>query len=113
MDLANLLLIPLIAAVLILALEKCLRRNHSSYPQARPYSGGGDLSSHAWCRFHVRYYPMALLLIAFEMEMMFMYPWAVVYVAEGIKALMEMGMFLTILALGIVYAWREGVFRWQ
>ncbi|PJK29240.1 NADH-quinone oxidoreductase subunit A, partial [Minwuia thermotolerans] len=57
--------------------------------------------------------PMTLLFIAFEMEMMFMYPWAVVYVEEGVKALAEMGMFLAILSLGILYGWREGVFRWQ
>lgn len=83
------------------------------YPQRAPFLGGGAPDTHAWSRFHVRYYPMTLLLIAFEMEMMFMYPWAVVYVAEGIKALAEMGMFLAILSVGIVYAWRERVFQWQ
>ena len=56
---------------------------------------------------------MTLLFIAFEMEMMFMYPWAVVFVEEGGKAMMEMGMFLAILSVGIVYGWREGIFRWQ
>ena len=82
-------------------------------PQQVPFLGGGTPDTHAWTRYHVRYYPMTLLFIAFEMEMMFMYPWAVVYVREGIKALAEMGMFLAILSVGIVYAWREGVFRWQ
>lgn len=61
----------------------------------------------------MRYYVMALLFIAFEMEMMFMYPWAVVYAQEGTIALVEMGMFLAILSLGVLYAWREGAFRWQ
>lgn len=84
-----------------------------SNPQAAPFLGGGNMETHAWQRFHVRYYSMVLLFIAFEMEMMFMYPWAVVFVEEGAKALMEMGMFLAILSVGIVYAWREGVFRWQ
>jgi len=84
-----------------------------SWPQRAPFLGGGIPDTHAWSRFHVRYYPMTLLLIAFEMEMMFMYPWAVVYVAEGVKALVEMGMFLAILSIGIVYGWREGVFKWQ
>ncbi|MBB3231401.1 NADH-quinone oxidoreductase subunit A [Halomonas stenophila] len=84
-----------------------------TYPQRAPFLGGGLPDTHAWSRFHVRYYPMALLLIAFEMEMMFMYPWAVVYVAQGMKAVMEMGMFLAILSVGILYGWREGVFRWQ
>jgi len=84
-----------------------------SNPQATPFLGGGSMPTHAWQRFHARYYSMALLFIAFEMEMMFMYPWAVVFVEEGVKALAEMGMFLAILSVGIVYAWREGVFRWQ
>ena len=78
-----------------------------------PFTGGVDPPTHAWSRVHVRYYPMTLLLIAFEMEMMFMYPWAVVYVQEGTKALVEMGMFLGILSVGILYAWREGALRWQ
>lgn len=84
-----------------------------SCPQQVPFLGGGDAKTHAWQRYHLRYYPMLLLFIAFEMEMMFMYPWAVVFVAEGGKALAEMGMFLVILAVGIVYGWREGIFRWQ
>jgi NADH-quinone oxidoreductase subunit A len=82
-------------------------------PQKVPFLGGSEPGTHAWQRFHVRYYPMTLLFIAFEMEMMFMYPWAVVYVEIGAKALAEMGMFLGILSLGIFYGWREGIFRWQ
>lgn len=82
-------------------------------PQKTPFLGGSEPVTHAWSRYHVRYYSMTLLFIAFEMEMMFMYPWAVVYVAEGVKALVEMGMFLAILSVGILYGWREGIFRWQ
>jgi len=82
-------------------------------PQRVPILGGGEPATHAWSRFHVRYYPMTLVFVAFEMEMMFMYPWAVVYVEEGVKALVEMGMFLTILGVGIVYAYKERVFSWQ
>ena len=74
---------------------------------------GSEPATHAWQRFHLRYYPMTLLFIAFEMEMMFMYPWAVVYAEIGAKALAEMGMFLLILSIGIFYGWREGIFRWQ
>lgn len=82
-------------------------------PRKTPFLGGPAPQTHAWQRYHVRYYSMTLLFIAFEMEMMFMYPWAVVYAAEGMKAMMEMGMFLAILSIGILYGWREGVFRWQ
>lgn len=85
----------------------------AAWSSTLPFAGGRVAETHAWSRFHVRYYPMTLLFIAFEMEMMFMYPWAVVYVQEGVKALVEMGMFLGILSLGILYAWREGALRWQ
>ncbi|CAN5922571.1 NAD(P)H-quinone oxidoreductase subunit 3 [soil metagenome] len=105
------------AATLAIALCVVVVRRTSPYrssaPQRVPVLGGWEPETHAWSRFHVRYYPMTLLFIAFEMEMMFMYPWAVVFVEEGITALTEMGMFLAILSVGIVYAWREGAFRWQ
>src|SRR3546814_6177756 len=62
----------------------------SSESQKMPYLGGGAPRAHAWQRYHVRYYSMTLLFIAFEMEMMFMYPWAVVFLQEGMKAMIEM-----------------------
>ena len=109
-----------LAWVFLLALAVGLALSHvrvadtlPTEPQKVPFLGGGSPATHAWQRYHVRYYSMTLLFIAFEMEMIFMYPWAVVYVAEGMKAMMEMGMFLAILSIGIVYGWREGVFRWQ
>ena len=77
-----------------------------------PFLGGRTPEVHAWNRYHARYYPMALLFLAFDMEMVFMYPWAVVFVAEGIVALVEMGMFITILLLGVLYAWRERALEW-
>jgi NADH:ubiquinone oxidoreductase subunit 3 (subunit A) len=67
----------------------------------------------SWPRYHVRYYTFALLFIAFDMEMAYMYPWAVVFKSLGWFAFVEIGFFLTILGLGIVYAWREGALEWQ
>jgi NADH-quinone oxidoreductase subunit A len=114
MQLFVLLLIAGITAVIGLLIQDTPAKNDAlSWPQRKPFLGGGEPEAHAWNRFHIRYYPMTLLLIAFEMEMMFMYPWAVVYVAEGLKALTEMGMFLAILSVGIIYGWREGAFKWQ
>jgi NADH-quinone oxidoreductase subunit A len=100
-----------IAAAVALSISS--RSTTVSEPQKTPFLGGSAPRTHAWQRFHVRYYPMTLVFVAFEMEMMFMYPWAVVYVQSGMKALVEMGMFLAILSIGILYAWREGAFRWQ
>jgi NADH-quinone oxidoreductase subunit A len=67
----------------------------------------------AWPRFHVRFYVVALLFIAFDMEMAYMYPWAVVFRDMGLVAYAEIGFFLTVLGLGILYAWREGALDWS
>jgi NADH-quinone oxidoreductase subunit A len=69
--------------------------------------------SPSWPRFHVRFYTFALLFIAFDMEMAYMYPWAVVFRSMGWIAFAEIGFFLTVLGLGIVYAWREGALEWS
>ncbi|MGI9118752.1 MAG: NADH-quinone oxidoreductase subunit A [Acidimicrobiales bacterium] len=83
-----------------------------SAPERVPFQGGSAPEVHAWSRYHIRYYSMALLFLAFDMEMVFMYPWAVVFVEEGVVALVEMMMFILILVLGILYAWREGALEW-
>jgi len=74
--------------------------------------GDGD-EQPAWPRFHVRFYLFALLFIAFDMEMAYMYPWAAVFRDLGWFAFAEIGFFLTVLGLGIVYAWREGALEWS
>ena len=81
-------------------------------PERVPFLGGSAPEVHAWSRFHARYYVMALLFLAFDMEMVFMYPWAVVFLREGGVALAEMAMFITILLVGVLYAWRERALRW-
>ncbi len=86
------------------------RGRHAS--EVVPFSGGHPPSVHAWSRYHARYYVMALVFVAFDMEMVYMYPWAVVFLREGAIAMAEMGMFIVILLLGILYAWRERGFEW-
>lgn len=81
-------------------------------PERVPFQGGYPPSTHAWSRYHVRYYAMALLFLAFDMEMVFMYPWAVVFLREGLVAFVEMLMFIVILVLGVLYAWRERALEW-
>ncbi len=75
---------------------------------------GGELSPDpVWVRYHVRYYGYALLFLAFDMEMAFMYPWAVVYKELGLVALLDMGVFLMVLFLGLLYGWSQGALRRQ
>lgn len=89
-----------------------LATGEATAPERVPFHGGSAPGVHAWSRFHARYYAMALLFLAFDMEMVFMYPWAVVFRREGIVALVEMLMFIAILVLGILYAWRERALEW-
>ena len=88
------------------------RGQRQAIPERTPFTGGGEPRVHAWNRYHVRYYPMALVFLAFDMEMVFMYPWAVVFRSEGLIAMVEMAMFIVILLLGVLYAWRERAFEW-
>lgn len=67
----------------------------------------------AWARYHVHYYALALLFLAFDMEMAYMYPWAVVFKEIGLMALLDMGVFLMILFLGLIYTWNQGGLKRQ
>jgi len=82
-------------------------------PERVPFAGGFPPDVHAWNRFHARYYVMALLFLTFDMEMVYMFPWAVVFRAEGAIAIGEIFVFISILALGILYAWRERSLGWS
>lgn len=100
------------AVVLGLWLADQRRGARQTAPERVPFAGGSQPRVHAWSRYHARYYPMALVFLAFDMEMVFMYPWAVVFVREGVVAMAEMGMFIGILMLGVLYAWRERALEW-
>lgn len=78
-----------------------------------PATAGKLSREPAWARYHVRYYGYALLFLAFDMEMAYMYPWAVVFREKGIIALLDMGVFLAILFLGLLYGWSQGALRRQ
>ena len=76
------------------------------------FLSGAAQTQHAMSRFHVRWYAITMIFLAFDMEMVFMYPWALVVSRIGTTAVIEMFVFLTILMAGVVYAWREGALRW-
>lgn len=78
-----------------------------------PASAGVLSRDPVWGRYHARYYGYALLFLAFDMEMAYMYPWAVVYKEIGLVALIDMGIFLAILFLGLLYGWSQGALRRQ
>ena len=77
-----------------------------------PFQSGWQPEEHALSRYHVRWYLATLLFLAFDVEMLFMYPWAVVVAELGATAIIEMFLFLGALFVGVVWAWREGALRW-
>lgn len=77
-----------------------------------PFGSGWPPQEHALSRYHARWYVATLVFLAFDVEMLFMYPWAVVVVRDGAGAITEMFLFLAALLLAVVWAWREGALRW-
>lgn len=79
---------------------------------SRPFQSGWLPEQHALSRFHARWYLASIVFLAFDVEMLFMYPWATVVADVGISAVIEMFLFLGALLIAVVWAWREGVFEW-
>jgi NADH-quinone oxidoreductase subunit A len=76
------------------------------------YECGLQTIGETWVRFRVQYYIYALIFVIFDVETVFLYPWAVAYNQLDLFALVEMFIFLMILIGGLVYAWRKGVLEW-
>ena len=76
------------------------------------FLSGWRPAEHALSRFEARYYPMTLLFLAFDVEMLYMYPWATVVASIGTSAIVEMFVLLGVLMTGVLWAWREGALRW-
>lgn len=78
-----------------------------------PYECGEIVQGNSRVQFNVRYYLFALIFVIFDVEILFVVPWAVVFRQLGVMAYFEMVIFIAILALGLVYAWKKGALEWQ
>jgi NADH-quinone oxidoreductase subunit A len=78
-----------------------------------PYECGVTPVGTARDRFHTRFYMVAMLFIVFDIETVFLYPWAVVYGQLGLFGLIEMAIFVVILLAGLVYVWGKGALEWD
>lgn len=78
-----------------------------------PYESGSPLFSDARIQFPMRYYVIAMLFVIFDIEIIFLFPWAVVYKKLGLLGLLEMGLFILILVVGYWYAWKKGALEWD
>ncbi len=78
-----------------------------------PYESGIPPLMSARRRFHIRYHVIAMIFLVFDLEIAFVYPWAVVYRTLGWLGFWEMMVFLGILVIGLLYAWKRGALRWE
>lgn len=103
--------------VAALTAGKWLRPNKPSSRKAITYESGVDPTGEGWVQFHVRYYLFALLFVIFDVETIFLYPWAVAYdhlrATLGVWVLYEMLVFIGLLVLGLAYAWKKKVLKWE
>ncbi len=109
-------LVSLLGVVLVLVVTvygaSAVLRSARAPAAVLPYESGLLPTQHAVSRYHARWYAVTILFLAFDMEMIFMYPWAVVVADMGRGAVIEMFGFLAVLLVGVVYVWREGALRW-
>ncbi len=78
-----------------------------------PYECGFEAFEDARMKFDVRYYLIAILFIVFDLEIAFVFPWAVIFRSLGVFGLVEMGIFLGLLVLGFAYVWKKGALEWE
>jgi len=98
------------------AANKLLRPAHPAEPAGKriSYESGIDPVGGDWAQAQIRYYVYAYLYVLFAVEAVFLFPWAVVFdrAGFGLVTVVEMGIFVAVLALGIAYAWRKKILTW-
>ena len=99
--------------IALIVIGNLLGPKRPSAEKLSPYECGFAAFEDARMQFDVRYYLIAILFIAFDLEIAFVFPWAVIFRSLGFIGLVEMGIFLALLVLGFVYAWKKGALEWE
>jgi NADH-quinone oxidoreductase subunit A len=113
------LLVALLLAIVMLTLAGLLGPRRYSAVKAAPFECGSDPIGSARERFGVKFYVVAILFVVFDIEAIFLYPWAVLllpsegYAGLGWPGFATMGIFVATLAAGLVYVWKKGALDWS
>jgi len=100
-------------AALMVVLGSTLGKKNPTSAKLAPFECGKDPFSPPKGKFAIKFYLIGILFILFDVELVFLYPWAVVYRSLGFVGLAEIGVFMGILMAGFVYAWDNGALDWQ
>jgi NADH-quinone oxidoreductase subunit A len=106
------LVVAIVFPLLMLAVAYVIRPDRPLPSKLTPYECGIETTSDARGRQSVQYYIIAVLFVVFDVETVFLFPWAVRYKVLGLFGLVEMGIFLLILVAAYVYAWKKGALQW-
>jgi NADH-quinone oxidoreductase subunit A len=107
------LLVAGAVSVVLLFLGFTFGRGRKDAQKLAPYECGFDPFEDTRMRFDVRYYLVAILFIIFDLEIAFLFPWAVSLDRIGVFGLVAMGIFLAVLVVGFIYEWRKGALEWD
>jgi len=107
------LILSLAVPVLALSISKFSRPSRAGIERKTTYESGNEPIGQAWKQFEIRYYMFALVFVVFDVETLFLFPWAVNFNSLGFFAFIEALIFITILVIGLVYAWRKGALEWS
>jgi NADH-quinone oxidoreductase subunit A len=99
--------------VAALTIGRWLRPNKPTVMKQTTYESGNDPVGTGQVRFNIRYYLFALMFVIFDVETVYLYPWAVAYQKLGLFALVEMIVFIALLVVGLIYAWKKKVLQWS
>jgi NADH-quinone oxidoreductase subunit A len=112
-----LLVVVLLTAIALVAvalgIAKAISPRSYNAQKAEAYACGIPPRGKSWMQFRVGYYLFAILFLMFDVETVFLFPWAVITKDLGVAALVSILFFLVILVLGLAYAWRKGALEWK
>ena len=105
--------VAVLLGVMPLLVAKWIAPKKPGPSKQAPYECGLESTGEPWVQFRVQYYVYALLFVIFDVEVVFIYPWALIWKSLGLVAFVEMAIFLAILGVGLAYAWKKGVLEWE
>jgi len=107
------LIVGVLVGVITLVLGRILGPHRPDSEKTSPYECGFEAFEDSRMKFDVRYYLVAILFIIFDLEIAFLFPWAVVLDEIGIAAFLAMALFLGLLVIGFIYEWKKGALEWE
>lgn len=107
------LLIAAAFPLLPIALARFIAPKKPNSIKSSSYECGIEAKGDSWVQFKAQYYIYALIFVIFDIEVIFIYPWAVAFKQMGLFAFIEMVIFIAILGFGLIYAWKKNVLEWK